>query len=169
MKLFKNPAQTFALVTGALLLAAGVVALGAGSTNFGTVADGAGQDLWIWQVSGWETIFYLAVGTLGLMAASRLGTARLFALAAGYVFVALAVYGFVDGNDIVSIFAVGTADKLSYLARSEPLMLIVGPVVDPRIGARPRLSRLPVGSPQFGECFHVYPPQRAVSPSLGFQ
>lgn len=116
MRLFKDPAQTFALIAGALLLSAGVVALGTGSMNFGTVADGAGKDLLIWQVSGWETILYLAVGTLGLMAASRPRTARLFALAAGYVFVALAVYGLVDGNDVVSIFAVGTADKLTYLA-----------------------------------------------------
>jgi hypothetical protein len=116
MKLLRNPAQAFALIVGAVLLAAGVLALAAGSTNLGTVAEGAGRDLLIWQVSGWETIFYLAVGTLALMAASRVGTARVFALAAGYVFVALAVYGFVDGNDIVSVFAVGTADKLTYLA-----------------------------------------------------
>ena len=115
MGLLKNPAQSFALVAGAVLLAAGILALGAGSTNFGTVADGAGQDLLIWQVSGWETIFYLVVGTLGLMAASRVGSARLFALVSGYSFVALAVYGFVDGNDILSVFAVAAADKVTYL------------------------------------------------------
>jgi hypothetical protein len=54
--------QWFALLIGAALVAAGVLALIAGSTNFGTVSGGAGEDFIIWRMSGWETGLYMATG-----------------------------------------------------------------------------------------------------------
>jgi hypothetical protein len=48
MEAHRTPAQWFALLTGAVLGAAGVLALILGSTNFATVSDGAGEEFIIW-------------------------------------------------------------------------------------------------------------------------
>lgn len=110
----RTPAQWYALVVGAVLGAAGVIALVTGSTDFGTVSGGAGQNFIIWNVSGWETILYMALGAFGLFSAARVDAARTFALFSGVIFAAMAVWGFIDGNDVASIFAVDTTDNITY-------------------------------------------------------
>ncbi len=112
----RTPAQWYSLLIGAALAAGGVLALLTGSTNFGSVSSGAGQEFIIWQVSGWETILYMATGALGILAASRVDAARTFALSVGVVYAAIAVWGFIDGNSVASIFAVDTTDNITYAA-----------------------------------------------------
>jgi hypothetical protein len=58
----------------------------------------------------------MATGALGLFAASRVGAARMFALTAGVVFAVMAVWRFIDGEAVASIFAVDTTDNISYAA-----------------------------------------------------
>ncbi len=112
----KKPVQLFATAIGVFLIPLGLLALIFGSTNFGTVSGGAGQEFIIWQVSGWETILYMATGAIGLLAAARLDTARTFALVAGIGYAAMAVWGFIDGNDVIGLFAVDTTDNITYAA-----------------------------------------------------
>ena len=112
----RTPAQWFATLVGAGLIAGGVLALVTGSTDFGTVSSGTGHEFIIWRVSGWETILYMATGVIGLMAAARVDAARSFGLTAGLVFAAIAIWGFIDGNDVVSLFAVNTADNVTHAA-----------------------------------------------------
>ena len=121
----RTPAQWYATVVGAVLAAAGVIALITGSTDFGTVSGGAGQNFIIWNVSGWETILYMGVGALGLLSAGRVDAARSFALVSGAIFAAMAVWGFIDGDDVASIFAVDTTDNITY-AILGALGLVVG-------------------------------------------
>jgi hypothetical protein len=110
----RTPAQWFALVIGAILAVGGLIALLTGSTDFGTVAGGAGRNFIIWNVSGWETILYMLLGVSGMLAASRVGAARSFALVTGAIFAAMAIWGFIDGKDVVGIFAVDTTDNITY-------------------------------------------------------
>jgi len=121
----RTPAQWYAMLVGAVLAAAGVIALITGSTDFGTVAAGAGQNFIIWNVSGWETILYMGLGGVGILAASRVDGARSFALLSGAVFAAMAVWGFIDGDDVASIFAVDTTDNITYAALGA-LGLVIG-------------------------------------------
>ena len=114
MEAARTPAQWFALVVGAILAVGGLIALVTGSTDFGTVSGGAGRNFIIWDVSGWETILYMVVGVLGMLAARRVDHAREFALAGGVLFAAMAIWGFIDGDDVAGIFAIDTTDNITY-------------------------------------------------------
>jgi len=110
----RTPAQWFATVVGAVLLALGVLALIFGSTNFGVADRINAEQFLIWRVSGWETILYMATGALGLAMASRVDAARTYALVVGVAYAAFAVWGFIDGNDVFGLLAVDTADNISH-------------------------------------------------------
>lgn len=110
----RTPAQWYALLIGAALVAVGVLALIFGSTDFGTVSAASGEEFILWRVNGWETVLYMATGALGLLAAARVDSARSFALVAGIVYAAIAVWGFIDGNSVASLFAVDTTDNISH-------------------------------------------------------
>jgi len=112
----RTPAQWFAVLVGAALTAAGVLALLTGSTNFGTVSSGAGHEFIIWNVSGWETILYMGMGAFGLLMAGRVDAARSFCLIAGAVFAAIAAWGFIEGSSVAAIFAVDTTDNITHAA-----------------------------------------------------
>ncbi len=110
----RTPAQWFAVVAGVVLIPFGVLALVLGSTNFGPVGITGGEQFLLWRVSGWETILYMASGALGLVAASRVDGARMYALLAGLVYAAIAVWGFIDGNSVINLLAVDTTDNISH-------------------------------------------------------
>lgn len=131
----RTPAQWFGLIVGALMVAAGVLALIAGSTNFGSVSGGAGENFVIWRVSGWETVLYVVFGLLGILSAARAASARSFALTLGLLFAVIAVWGFADGESVASVFAVDTTDNITYAVLGAAGLLI-GLMPDPMQGAR---------------------------------
>jgi hypothetical protein len=112
----RTPVQWYALVGGALMLAIGVIALATNGLSFGTVSNAPGDDFIIWRMNGWDTIAYMALGGLGLFAAARIDASRMFAMTAGVILVAAAVWGFIDGNDVASVFAVDTTDNITNAA-----------------------------------------------------
>jgi|SRR4051794_25660592 hypothetical protein len=109
----KTPVQWYATVVGGVMLALGVLALVTGSTGFGTVGSGSGQDFLIWRVNGWDAVLYIVTGAAGLFAASRIDSARTFALVAGAVYAVMAVWGFIDGGSVFGLFAVDTTDNIT--------------------------------------------------------
>jgi len=109
----KTPVQWYAMIVGGVMLALGVLALVTGSTGFGTVDSGSGQDFLIWRVNGWDAVLFTAAGAAGLFAASRIDSARTFALAAGIVYAVMAVWGFIDGGSVFGLFAVDTTDNIT--------------------------------------------------------
>ena len=110
-----TPAQVFAAVTGIFLTALGVLALIFADVGFGTVdALGDQPEFLIWTVSGWTTILWIAMGALGLLSMARLDSARSYSLLAGVVFAVVAVWGFVDGNDVASITAADTTNNVMH-------------------------------------------------------
>ena len=110
-----TPAQTFAGVAGLFLVALGVLALMFTSVDFGTVGEAAAEpEFLIWSVGGWTTVFWMAIGALGLLAVPRLAAARTYALFAGIVFAAVAVWGLVDGNDVAEVLVADSTNNITH-------------------------------------------------------
>jgi Domain of unknown function (DUF4383) len=122
-----TPAQWYATVAAMFLLALGVLSLvieGAGS--WGAVDNVANRPQFlIWAVSGWTSIFWIAMGALALFAAPRPAAARTYTLLAAVVFAVFAVWGFIDGNNVMSIFAADTTNNITHAVLAG-LALVVG-------------------------------------------
>jgi FtsH-binding integral membrane protein len=112
----RSPAQVYALLFGALLTVAGIVGF---FYNSGFTSDKSVRDaiFGILDVNGWHNVFHIATGVLGLVAASSYASARNYALALGIVYIAVAIWGFIvgDGDSILSILPVNTADNVLHL------------------------------------------------------
>lgn len=121
-----TPAQVFAGVAGLFLTALGGLALISADVAFGTVDTLAGQpEFLIWTVSGWTAILWLAMGVFGLASIARLDAARVYSLLAGVVFSVAAVWGVIDGNDVVGLLAADTTNNIAH-AMLAGLGLMVG-------------------------------------------
>lgn len=111
----RTPAQLYALLFGAVLLAIGVLGFAA-DASFGTGTGVDGDNLIAFEVNGWHNLVHVASGALGLaLAASAVG-ARLFALGFGAVYLAVTAWGFIDGNSVLWLLPVNTADNFLHLA-----------------------------------------------------
>jgi uncharacterized protein DUF4383 len=114
----KSPARLYALVFGAVLVAAGVIGFFY-NADFST-GDDVPRDavLGILDVNGWHNVVHVATGALGLLAASSLAAARGYALGLGLVYLVVAAWGFAigDGGVIASLVPINTADSILHLA-----------------------------------------------------
>lgn len=108
------PAQPFAFLAGGVLVVFGVIALIVGHTDFGTGDNLGGDGFILWMANGWDTVIWIAAGALGVIAAARADTARIYAAVAGAFFAVAAVWGFIDGNDVFGLMAVDTTDNISH-------------------------------------------------------
>ncbi len=117
MNTARTPAQTYSLVFGATLLAVGVLGFIANS-SFGSGGDVQGSDFIIFEVNGWHNLVHIASGLLGLALWRSAAGGRMFALGFGAVYAIVTLWGFVDGNDVLSLIPVDTADNLLHLAIS---------------------------------------------------
>jgi hypothetical protein len=113
-----SPARLYALVVGAVLVAAGVIGFFYNS-DFST-GDEVPRDaiLGLLDVNGWHNVVHIATGALGLAAAASLAASRGYALGLGVVYLLVAVWGFAigDGGVIASLVPVNTADSVLHLA-----------------------------------------------------
>ena len=113
----ESPARLYALLFGAVLLAAGIIGFFYESefTDDESVRDSV---FGILEVNGWHNLVHVATGALGLLAfASGVNAARADALGLGAVYVAVAIWGFIvgDGDSILSIVPVNTEDNVLHL------------------------------------------------------
>jgi hypothetical protein len=112
----RSPAQLYALVFGALLTIAGIIGF---FYNSDFTSDKAVRDavFGILDVNGWHNLVHILTGVVGLMAASSYTAARGYALAAGAVYIAVAIWGFAigSGDSILSIVPVNTEDNVLHL------------------------------------------------------
>ena len=109
-------AQTFCLVFGATLLAVGILGFIFGGSNFDTGAGVQGDEFIVFEVNGWHNIVHIASGLLLLLAAPKGPLAATVATAFGAVYAIVTVWGFVDGNDVLGLIPVNTADNLLHVA-----------------------------------------------------
>ena len=113
----RSPAQVFALVIGLTLVAAGIAGFFY-NASFAT-GDDVPRDalIGILDVNGWHNLVHIATGVAGLVLAGSYDGARLFALAGGAVYLAVAVWGFIagDGGVLLGLIPVNTEDNLLHL------------------------------------------------------
>ena len=111
----RTPAQTYALVFGAVLLGAGAIGF-LSSGSFGTPGR-TGHVLGILEVNGWHNVVHLASGALGLAVSRSRDASRTYAGAFGATYLAVAVWGLTLGSrgDILSFLPVNLADDVLHL------------------------------------------------------
>ncbi len=120
----RTPAQWYCLLLGIALIAAGALGfLVNGSFDEAQLGldfdDGEfinGDLLLGLEVNGWHNIVHLASGVVLLLAAAARGSAKTVALAFALVYAAVTVLGFIDGDDVLGLIPVNTADNLLHTA-----------------------------------------------------
>ncbi|HEX7058851.1 MAG TPA: DUF4383 domain-containing protein [Solirubrobacterales bacterium] len=109
-----SPARLYASLAGAVLTIAGIVGFfySASLGSPGNVDDALGA----FAVNGWINLLHIATGALGLWMASF--AARRYALYAGALYTAIAVWGFVvgGGGTILSLIPLSVGDNFLHLA-----------------------------------------------------
>lgn len=111
----RTPAQLYALLFGAVLLAVGVIGFVV-DASFDTGTGVEGDELIVFEVNGWHNLVHVASGALGLALAGSRAGARAFALGFGAVYLAVTAWGFIDGNSVLALLPVNTADNFLHLA-----------------------------------------------------
>lgn len=111
----KTPAQTYALVFGATLLLVGILGF-ISNSSFDTGSNIQGSDFIIFEVNGWHNIVHIASGLVGLMLWRNPASARMFALGFGAVYALVTILGFIDGDSVLGLIPVNTADNFLHLA-----------------------------------------------------
>ena len=110
-----TPAQLYALVFGATLLLIGILGFAADS-SFETGSNISGGELIAFEVNGWHNLVHILSGLLGLALWRSMPGARAFALGFGIVYGVVTLWGFIDGNTVLGLLPVNTADNLLHLA-----------------------------------------------------
>lgn len=109
-------AQAFCLVAGAGLIAAGVLGFFFGGSNFSTGTNVGGEEFIVFEVNAWHNVVHIATGALLVLLAPKARIAALGALIFGLAYVGVAVWGFIDGNDVANLIPVNTADNWLHVA-----------------------------------------------------
>jgi hypothetical protein len=112
----RTPAQIYALVFGATLLLVGILGFFADSSFGNLGSDVQGDDFIVFEVNGWHNVVHIASGLLGLALMGSASGARAYALGFGVVYLLVTIWGIVDGNDVVGLLPVNTADNILHIA-----------------------------------------------------
>ena len=112
----RTPAQLYSLIFGVTLLLAGVLGFIA-DASFGNLgSDVNGDKLVVFEVNGWNNLVHIASGVVGLAMAGKPSSARLFALGFGAVYLLVTLIGLIDGNSVLGLLPVNSADNLLHAA-----------------------------------------------------
>jgi hypothetical protein len=99
-----SPARLYCTLVGAVLVIAGIIGFFY-SAGFDTGVDGVAADtddvFGILAVNGWHNLVHIALGVLALAVAGSTSRARAYCLGIGLVYVALAIWGFIDSDNII--------------------------------------------------------------------
>ena len=117
-------AQVSCLVGGAVFIAVGILGFFFGGSDFTTGADVEGQNFIIFEVNGWHNVVHIATGAFLVFMAATAGAAVAGLLIFGVVYLAVTVWGFIDGDDVVNLIPVNPADNWLHLALTIAALLI---------------------------------------------
>jgi hypothetical protein len=117
-------AQVSCLVGGAVFIAVGILGFFFGGSDFTTGADVEGQNFIIFEVNGWHNVVHIATGAFLVLMAVTAGSAVIGLLIFGLAYLAVTVWGFLEGNDVVNLIPVDTADNWLHLALAVVALLI---------------------------------------------
>jgi hypothetical protein len=111
----RTPAQWYCLLAGLALLLAG--AFGFISDSSFDTGDGVQGDLFLgFEVNAIHNLIHVASGLLLLAASPRRAPARAVALGFGLVYGVVAIIGLVDGEDVLGLIPINSADNLLHVA-----------------------------------------------------
>jgi hypothetical protein len=111
----RTPAQWYCLLAGLALLLAG--AFGFISDSSFDTGDGVQGDLFLgFEVNAIHNLIHVASGLLLLAASPKRASARAVALAFGLVYGLVAIIGLIDGEDVLGLIPVNSADNLLHIA-----------------------------------------------------
>src|SRR3954447_9161233 len=106
----RSAAELFDVTMGPVLLVVGLAGFIA-SAAFDT-GDPDGSDLIIFEVNGWHNLVHIASGLLLLAGVRSYAAARTVTLLFGATYGLVTIIGWIDGNDVLGLFPVDTADNL---------------------------------------------------------
>jgi hypothetical protein len=113
----RSPAQLYALVVGAGLVALGIAGFFY-SASFDS-GDALQRDavLGVLDANGWENVLHIVTGAVALFVVASYSGARVCAVVLGLIYVAVGVAGLLagDGGDVVNLISVGTEDNVLHL------------------------------------------------------
>jgi hypothetical protein len=113
----RTPAQLYALLVGATLVAAGLLGF-LYNASF-AVGDDVPRDavLGILDVNAWHNLVHIATGALGLAVFRSVAASRTYALGLGAVYLLVTVWGFIlgDGGVILNLIPINTEDNVLHL------------------------------------------------------
>jgi hypothetical protein len=125
-------------IVGMILLAYGVTALVFGGRSFTTHAiDGTvNGKTWLGlEVNGWSDLLFIGSGALLLFGAPLHWGAKTLSLVVGIVLAAAAVISFIDGDDVLGIFAANGTTTLVWAIAGAVLIVLA---LLPRVGGGKR-------------------------------
>jgi hypothetical protein len=108
-----SPARLYAAAVGAFLLVLGILGFFY-SASFGS--PGAVEaSLGVLRVNGWLNVLHIATGAIGLLAAGY--ASRAYALAVGWLYTVLAIWGFAigSGEEILGFLPAAGGDEALHL------------------------------------------------------
>jgi hypothetical protein len=114
-----TPARLYCTLVGAVLVIAGIIGFFY-SSSFDTGAANVAADtddvFGILGVNGWHNLVHIALGALALAVAGSPTGARSYCLGIGLVYVVLAIWGFIDSDNIlIGLIPVDNEDNLLHL------------------------------------------------------
>jgi len=113
----RSPAQLYALVVGAGLVALGV----AGFFYIASFDSGDALQrdavLGVLDANGWENVLHIVTGAVALFVVASYTGARACAIGLGLLYLVVGVAGLVagDGGDVLNLIPVGTEDNVLHL------------------------------------------------------
>jgi hypothetical protein len=126
----RSPIQVAALVVGAAFLLVGILGFIPGiTTNVGDMKfsghESPSELLGLFQVSILHNIVHLAIGIIGLVAASTWEGSRLYFVGGGALYLALAVYGWIiDRASDANFVPMNPADNVLHVLLGAGMILL---------------------------------------------
>jgi Domain of unknown function (DUF4383) len=118
----RTPAQWFAYLTGAVLLVVGLLGFIADS-SFDTGSGVSGDELLIFEVNAIHNLVHIASGLLLLAVAPKRSTAKYGVLAFGVVYGLVTLVGIIDGESVLGLIPVNSADNVLHIALTATALL----------------------------------------------
>jgi hypothetical protein len=111
-----SPARLYASVVGAVLVVAGIIGFFY-EPSFDTGDSIQSDEVFgILAVNGWHNVVHIVIGLIGLASAGTNASARLYSLVFGVVYLALAIWGFAEtDNVLIDLVPVNDEDNVLHL------------------------------------------------------
>ncbi len=117
-------AQMACIGGGLLLIAAGILGFFFGGSEFNTGSNITGQEFLGFEVNGWHNVVHIATGAFLLLMSPKAKSAVTGLVIFGVAYVVVTIWGFVDGNDVIQLITINTADNILHAFLAGAALLV---------------------------------------------